>query len=283
MGGLRKYLPITYITALIGSLALIGFPGFSGFYSKDAIIVATHNSDLAMAGFAYFCVVVGVFFTAVYSFRMFFMVFHGKERMDEHTRSHLKETPAVVTGPLILLAIPSVIIGAIAIKAMLFGDGSSGGVVLDGAIHVAKHHIPAEGMFGEWHGVFSFTLHGMLQLPFLLAVAGVGTAYYFTLHRPDMADLLKRKLKVVVTVLENNYYFDKFNQFVFAGGCRKIGRLFWRVGDTRIIDGLVINGSAKTIGWFSGVVRHLQTGYLYHYAIAIILGLLGMLTWLVTR
>ncbi len=276
MGGLRKYLPITYITALIGSLALIGFPGFAGFYSKDAIIEATKHSQLAASGFAYFAVVVGVFFTAIYSFRMFFMVFHGKERMDEHTRSHLHETPAVVTGPLILLAIPSVIIGIVAINAMLFGS-------FDGAIYVDPKHIHGHGLYGEWQGVFSFTLHGMMQLPFLLALAGVGTAYYFTLYRPDMGDLLKQKLKFVVTVLENNYYFDKFNQFFFAGGCRKIGRLFWRVGDARIIDGLVINGSAKTVGWFSGVIRHLQTGYLYHYAIAIILGLLGMLTWLVTR
>jgi NADH-quinone oxidoreductase subunit L len=277
MGGLKKYMPITYWTSLAGSLALIGFPGFSGFFSKDAIIEAVHHSTIAGSGFAYFAIVAGVFITALYSFRLFFMVFHGKERMDEHTREHLHETPAVVTVPLVLLAIPSVIIGMFTIGPMLFGD------YFGEAIHVSEQHNVLEEVSKEYHGPLGFILHGITQLPFLLAISGLATAWYFTLKRPDLGDRIKQKFGIIVTILENKYGFDRFNEIFFGGGGRGLGRLFWRLGDVKLIDGLFVNGSAKTIGWFSGVVRHIQTGYLYHYAFAMIIGLLLLLSWVVFR
>jgi len=273
MGNLRKYMPITYITALIGSLALIGFPGFSGFYSKDAIIEATHLSTIPGHSFAYFAVLAGVFITALYSFRMFFMVFHGKERMDDHTREHLKETPWVVTGPLILLAIPSVIIGAIAIEPMLFGS------YFKEVIVVAEEHATLSKV--HYESVVGFTLHGMTQLPFFLALAGVACAWFFTLRRPDLATAAQTRLKVFHTLFINKYYFDSFNQKVFAGGSRRLGNFLWRVGDVKIIDGFFVNGSAKVVVWVSSIVRYFQTGYLFHYAMVMILGLVGMLSWLV--
>lgn len=273
MGNLRKYMPITYYTALIGSLALIGFPGLAGFYSKDAIIEATHLSTIPGAGFAYFAVLAGVFITALYSFRMFFMVFHGKERMDETTRSHLHESPWVVTVPLILLAIPSVIIGAIAIEPMLFGQ------YFNDAIKVDPSHATLSQL--SFTSVFAFTLHGMAQAPFFLAMAGVVSAWYLTLKRPELATSLQKRLSALHTLLVNKYYFDKFNQVIFAGGSRLLGKIFWRVGDVKLIDGFFVNGSAKAVAWFSSIIRHMQTGYLYHYAIAIILGLVAMLSWII--
>ncbi len=274
MGNIRKYMPITYFTALIGSLALIGFPGFSGFYSKDAIIEATHLSTIPGASFAYFAVMAGVFITALYSFRMFFMVFHGKERMDDHTRDHLKESSWVVTAPLILLAIPSVIIGAIAIEPMLFGSYFNDSIKVTDAAHATLSKIHFESVIG-------FTIHGMMQPPFFLAMAGIASAWFFTLKRPDLAAAAQSKLKIIHTLLINKYYFDAFNQKVFAGGSRRLGAFLWRYGDAKLIDGFFVNGSAKSVGWFSSVVRRLQTGYLYHYAIAIILGLVGMLSWII--
>ena len=279
MGNLKKYMPITYITSLVGSLALIGFPFFSGFYSKDVIIEATHHlaqhNGTLVAKLAYYSVLGGVFITALYSFRMFFMVFHGKERMDEHTRSHLRETPWVVTGPLILLAIPSVFIGAMVIHPMLFGG------FFGGAIKAPAGYDVLADIGKSYHGVFGFTLHGMLQPPFFLALAGIATAWYFILKRPDLGAAVRTRFRALAGLLEQKYYFDHLYQYVFAAGGRLIGRFFWRVGDVRLIDGAMVNGSARVVAWFSGLVRRFQSGYLFHYAIAIILGLLGMLTWLV--
>ena len=275
MGGLRKYMPITYLTALIGSLALIGFPGFSGFFSKDAIIEAVEHSTIAGSGFAYFAVLSGVFITALYSFRMFFLVFHGEERMDEHTRDHLHETSAVITLPLILLAIPSVAIGWYTIGPMLFGD------YFGASIFVLPEHDVLAAVGEGWHGSFAMVLHGIQQPPFILATLGVFTAWFLYLKRPDLAEAIKQKSGLLHRILVEKYGFDRFNEIVFAGGARGLGNFFWRNGDVRLIDGLIVNGSAKTVGWISGIIRHVQSGYLYHYAFAMILGLLGLLSWVI--
>jgi NADH-quinone oxidoreductase subunit L len=276
MGGLKKYMPITYWTVLIGSLALIGFPGFAGFFSKDAIIEAVHHAydaERAGAGFAYYAVLLGVFITALYTFRMFFLTFHGKERMDEHTREHLHETPWVVTGPLILLAIPSIFIGMFTIVPLLFGH------YFDGAIFVGEGHNAFAGH--DAHSSFawmvaSFFGHAFTQLPVYLALFGLGAAYYFYMMRPDLPAVIAKNLQVPYRILVDKYGFDRFNDWFFAGGSRRIGGGFWQMGDVKTIDGL-INGTANTIGWFSGVVRNVQTGLLYHYAFAMIIGLAVLL------
>ena len=271
MGGLKKYMPITFWTSLIGSLALIGFPGFSGFFSKDAIIEAVHASQLPVSGFSYWLVLISVFVTALYSFRLLFLVFYGKERMDNHAREHLRESPWVVTVPLILLAIPSVLAGY-AVGPLLFGTFFEGSIVVS-----AEHDVLAK--LGEnYHGVWGFISHGILALPFWLAMAGVGTAWFIYMRRPDLADVVKQRLILIYRALDRKYGFDDFNDFVFAGGGRAIARMFWRIGDVMVIDGLIVNGIAKVVAWISGVIRHLQTGYLYHYAFAMIIGLLLLLS-----
>ncbi len=272
MGGLKKYMPITYWCMLIGSLALIGFPGLSGFFSKDAIIEAVHASQIPGAGFAYFAVVVGVFITAFYSFRMFFLVFHGKERMDEHTRSHLHESPRVVTWPLLALAVPSLFAGAVLIEPMLFA-----GMFGDAIVVKPEHDVLAQ--LGEHYtGIWGFIVHGVMAPPFLLAMAGLATAAFFYLKRPDIPAMIKDKFSLVYKVLENNYGFDAFNDSFFAGGSRKLGRLLSNVGDAKLIDGLLVNGTAKSVGWISSKIRFVQTGYLYHYAFAMIVGLLALIS-----
>ncbi|MEN8130633.1 MAG: NADH-quinone oxidoreductase subunit L [Pseudomonadota bacterium] len=271
MGGLRKYMPITFWTSLVGSLALIGFPGFSGFFSKDAIIEAVHASHLPAAGMSYWLLLISVFVTALYSFRMFFLVFFGKERMDEHTRHHLRESPWVVTFPLVMLAIPSVIAGLV-IGPVLFGDYFGGAIVVAGAHDVLAH-------LGEhYHGIIGFILHGIMAPPFWLAMAGLITAWLFYLYRPEWAESVKRHLAIIHGILERKYGFDDLYALVFAGGGRAVGRLLWRIGDVKLIDGLMVNGSAKTVAWISSRMRHLQTGYLYHYAFAMIIGLLLLLS-----
>jgi NADH-quinone oxidoreductase subunit L len=290
MGGLKKYMPITYWTALVGSLALIGFPGLAGFFSKDAIIEAVHHSQIAGSGFGYFAVLSGVFVTALYSFRMFFLVFHGRERFDTHVghghghdaehadghghhggRPH--ESPAVVTVPLILLAIPSVLAGYV-IGPVLFGD------YFDGVIKVLPQHDVLAQLGEGYHGLGGFVLHGLMAPAFWLAMGGLATAWYVYMKNPGLADMARRRAGLLYRVLVNKYYADDFNQAVFAGGARGIGQLLWRIGDEVVIDGLLVNGSARVVGWCSGVVRRVQTGYLYTYAFAMILGLLAMLSWL---
>ncbi|HDN27738.1 MAG TPA: NADH-quinone oxidoreductase subunit L [Thioploca sp.] len=276
MGGLRKYMPITYWTALIGSLALIGFPGFAGFFSKDAIIEAVHHAHEIRGGwettFAYYAVLLGVFITALYTFRMFFLTFHGKERMDEHTREHLHETPWVITLPLVLLAIPSVLIGLFAITPLLFGN------YFEGAIFVTEAHNPFDPE--HYHGVLSFIGHGLIQWPFWLAAGGVGTAWFLYLKRPELPGIIAERLKLPYKILVDKYGFDRFNDWFFAGGARRIGAGFWQIGEVRLIDGF-INGTAKTVNWFSGIARQVQTGLLYHYAFAMIIGLAVLLGWFV--
>ncbi|MDH3872081.1 MAG: NADH-quinone oxidoreductase subunit L [Gammaproteobacteria bacterium] len=274
MGGLRKYMPITWITSLIGSLALIGTPFFSGFYSKDTIIEAVHHSQTPGAGIAYWAVLVGVFITALYSFRMYFLVFHGKPRMDEHTRKHLHETPWVVTLPLILLAIPSVLAGYL-IDPVVFGDW------FNGVLHVDPRHDVLSGIGEHYHGPLSFVLHALAGPAVYLAAAGVATAWYIYMKNPAIADNVAQRFRGLYTLLVNKYYADDFNEAVFAGGARGVGQLLWRIGDVLIIDGLIVNGSARVVGWVASVVRQVQSGYLYHYAFSMIIGLLLMLFWFV--
>jgi NADH-quinone oxidoreductase subunit L len=271
MGGLRKYMPITYWTSLIGTLALIGFPGFSGFFSKDAIIEAVHTSTIAGSDFAYFAVLVGVFITALYSFRLLFMVFHGRDRFDGHGGHKPHESPWVVTVPLILLAIPSVVAGYL-IGDVVFGD------FFGNAIFVTGPHDVLGELGSHYHGVAAFMLHGLQALPFWLAMAGLATAWYLYIYRPDIPGVLKARLHGLHSLLENKYGFDDFNDKVFAAGSRGLGALLWRVGDRFLIDGAVVNGSAKTVGWLARLVRHVQSGYLYHYAFAMIVGVWLLLT-----
>jgi NADH-quinone oxidoreductase subunit L len=284
MGGLRKKMPVTWFTALIGSLALIGFPGFSGFFSKDAIIEAVGHSELFGSGYATLLLTLGVFVTALYSFRMYFLVFHGKGRMDDHTRHHLHETPWVVTLPLILLAIPSVVIGWFAVEPLLVSNWMSSGdwkpiVVLPD--HDTLHHL-AE----HWHGQWAFILHGMTAWPFFLAMGGLGAAAFVWWHmqakNPQIDEELQAMGGPVTRALQNKYGFDDFNQRVFGEGGQSIGKLLWTKGDQVAIDGFMVNGSAHSVGRLAAVARQIQTGYLYHYAIAMIVGLVGLLTVFVT-
>lgn len=275
MGGLKRYMPITYVTMLIGSLALVGFPFFSGFYSKDAILEAVHISSLPGANVAYWILLSSVFVTALYSFRMFFLVFHTKERMDEHTRSHLHESPSVVTVPLILLAFFSVIAGIFI--GPLFNDFFADSIfILDG-------HDVIANLAAEYHGYFAMGLHGLIAPPFWFALAGIGTAWLFYEKNPHWAENTRKALLPLYRVLVNKYGFDAFNEKVIAPALRKLGGLCWKVGDETLIDGVIVNGSAHSVGNFSKVMRQLQTGYIYHYAFAMIGGLIILLSWLILR
>ena len=288
MGGLRKYMPLTWLTALIGSLALIGTPLFAGFYSKDSIIEAVHASQLPGAGFALFAVTAGVFVTAFYSFRMYFLVFHGEERFrhkphpgehehaDEHGHVHVHvphESPWVVTAPLLLLAAPSVVIGFMAIQPMLFGDFFKDAIVVDAAKHGAMKALAA-----NFHGAAVMAWHGLSTLPFWLALGGVVTAWWFYLKQPSIPAAIDAHLKPVRTLLENKYYMDWFNENVLAPAARGLGRGLWKGGDEAIIDG-TINGSARGIGGLASLLRQLQTGHLYWYALVMLLGIFGFMTW----
>ncbi|HRX90616.1 MAG TPA: NADH-quinone oxidoreductase subunit L, partial [Steroidobacteraceae bacterium] len=298
MGGLAKYMPVTAFTCWIGALALIGTPLFSGFYSKDVIIEAVHESDRWGAHFAYWCVLIGVFVTALYTFRMIFMTFHGKPRFDtaathahDHEAGHAHdpghdhghhggaphESPWVVTAPLVVLAVFSVIIGGLTIAPLLFGGGFQESIFVLGANDVVAR------VGEEFHGAVAFALHGMTQPPFWLAVAGVVTAWLFFLAKPAMANALHERLAWLRRLLENKYYFDWFNEHVLAAGSRGLGRLFWRGGDQAIIDNGLINGSAALVGWLAGVTRRVQSGFLYSYAFWMIVGLAAILGWFLFR
>ena len=274
MGGLRKQMPITYVTALLGSLALIGFPGFSGFFSKDAIIEAVHASQIPGAGFAYWMVLLGVFVTALYSFRLIFMVFHGEGRMDQHTAEHLHESPAVVTVPLILLAIPSVLLGWLTIEPMLFGE------TLKAAIHVE----PARNVLGHlqahWHGPWQFVLHAFGGPAIYLALAGVAVAWYCYLVNPAITERLSRPLSIPRRILERKYWMDELYLNLMAPLGLALGGLLYRTGDQRVIDGTVVNGTARGVARLAVSAKRLQSGYLYHYAFAMIVGLAVSLGWL---
>jgi NADH-quinone oxidoreductase subunit L len=285
MGAVRKYMPITWITSLLGSLALIGTPFFSGFYSKDSIIEAVHESNLAAAGFANFAVLAGVFVTAFYSFRMYFLVFHGKERYDQnpdahhgdHHESHSPhESPWVVTVPLILLAIPSVVIGFMTIQPMLFGEFFKDAIFID-----AEKHAGMKILTEAFHGPVAMALHAVSTAPFWLALAGVVVAWYMYLINPAVPAAMGRALRPLVVLLENKYYMDWINENILARGARALGSGLWKVGDRTLIDGLVVNGSWKLVGMVSNWTRKLQTGYLYHYALVMILGIFLLMTYFV--
>ncbi|EDN70796.1 NADH-plastoquinone oxidoreductase, chain 5 [Beggiatoa sp. PS] len=257
-------------------MALIGFPGFSGFFSKDAIIEAAHHAYEAErfgAGFAYYAVLLGVFITALYTFRMFFMTFHGKERMDEHTREHLHEPPRVVTWPLIALAVPSIFIGMIAINPLLFGSYFKEAIFVE-SIHNPFAEYISHGFFSD---LFHFIGHAFTQAPVYLAFAGVGAAWFFYMKRPDLPAIIAERFSLLYKILVDKYGLDRFNDWFFARGSRRIGCGLWEMGDVKLIDGLIVNGSAKSVAWFSGHLRHIQTGYLYHYAFAMIIGLAVLL------
>jgi NADH-quinone oxidoreductase subunit L len=278
MGGLKKYLPITYWTFLAGALALIAMPGTSGFFSKDSIIDAVGQSHRVGSGYAYFCVVSSVFVTALYTFRMFFMTFHGKERMDHHTQEHLHESPWVVTVPLILLAVPSVIIGGFTVESMVFGD------FFKDSIHVLPANDVLSIVGEEFHrSRIEFLMSAPLSVTFWFAAAGVFTAWLFFLKKPELADAAERRGKLLYTILIDKYGFDWFNEHVIMAGARLLGGGLWRVGDQLVIDDGLVNGSARTVGWLGSVMRYAQSGYLYHYAFAMILGLAALLLWLIWR
>jgi len=277
MGNLRKYMPWTYGTMLIGTLALIGMPFFSGFYSKEAIIEAVGYSKLAASGYAYICVLIGVFFTALYSFRLFFMVFHTEERMDDKTKSHLKESPAVVWVPLVALAIPSFFIGFLLAPSIMSGE------YFDGAIKVLDNHNTIAPLVEHNQHPFALALHGFITWPFALAMTGVLTAWIFVVWKPELTDRLKKLLGPINHILENNYYFDKIYINYFSAGGVGLGTKFWKWIDVAIIDGLMVNGTAKVVAGISARMRKMQTGYLYHYVFVMVFGLLGFLGWLYYR
>jgi NADH-quinone oxidoreductase subunit L len=292
MGGLRKYMPITWITSLIGSLALIGTPFFSGFYSKDSIIEAAEFSHIPGSGFAYFAVLAGVFVTAFYSFRLYFLVFHGKERWmeakhdhghDDHSGDHHHglgphdkphESPWVVTLPLIALAIPSVMIGYVAIQPMLYGEVFRGPIYINLTAHPVMYELAH-----HFHGAAEMALHAVTSLPFLLAASGVAVSWFFYMKRPDIPAAIQQRFSLINRILENKYGFDSFNEKFFAGGARLLGHKLWQTGDVAIIDGFFVNGTARLIGRISLVIRQLQSGLIYHYAFAMIIGVFVLLTF----
>ena len=304
MGGLKRYMPITYWTMLVGALASAGIPGLSGFFSKDAIIEAAKLSHVPGAGFAYFCVLSCVFVTAFYTFRLLFMTFHGAERFDaqgahghdaqvhdahegaqaddahdgvhEHDAHAPHESPWVVTLPLIALAIPSIGAGWV-VGTVLFGD------YFGAAIQITPEHDALARMAEEFHGVVAATLHGFVSLPFWIAAAGIASAWYLYLVRTDLPAEIAGRFRLIYTVLERKYGFDEFNDWFFAGGARALGRGLWKFGDVVLIDGFFVNGSARVVGWFASVVRHFQSGFIYHYAFSMIIGVLVLLTWLYVR
>ena len=277
MGGLKKYMPITYWTFLIGTLALIGFPGTSGFFSKDLLIDAVHDSHRAGAGYAYACVLLGVFVTSLYSFRALIMTFHGQERMDEATRHHLQESPWVVTGPLILLAIPSIIIGWLTVQPVLFGG------YFGSAIRVLPANDVLHEIGEKFGGAGAFLAGAFAGPPIYLVAAGFITAWLFFYKNPAWADEAERRFKWLHSILINKYGFDWFNEHIIAPLARGLGGAFWKGGDELLIDGAFVNGSARIIGWLGSVARYAQSGYLYHYAFAMILGLATLLLWLIWR
>ena len=289
MGGVRKYMPITWITSLLGSLALIGTPFFSGFYSKDSIIEAVAESALPAAGFAHFAVLAGVFVTAFYSFRMYFLVFHGAERYDQNPDAHHDghhgddhhdhtphESPWVVTVPLLLLAIPSVVIGYFTIDAMLFGDFFKDAIFVNEDAHEAMHELGH-----AYHGAIAMALHAFSSAPFWLALAGVVSSFYMYMINPAVPAAIKRACMPIYNLFENKYYMDWINENILARGARALGTGLWKGADQSVIDGGIVNGSWKLVGAVSAVTRQIQTGYLYHYALAMIVGVFLLMTWFV--
>jgi NADH-quinone oxidoreductase subunit L len=258
-------MPLTYWTLLIGAISSAGIPGFAGFFSKDAIIEAVRHSSTPGHVFAWLCVLSCVFVTAAYTFRMVFMAFHGEGRFDPGHPPH--ESPAVVTVPLVLLAIPSVVAGYF-VGPVVYGE------FFGNAVPPTR---------GEYHGIGAFMLHGLVSVPFWLAVAGIATAYVLYLKRTDLPKKVARALGPLYALVERKYGFDELYSGLFAGGARLVGRGFWRGGDQTLIDGLMVNGSARVVGWFSGVVRLAQSGLVNQYAVAMLIGVLILTFWFMRR
>ncbi len=274
MGGLKRYMPVTFATMFIAALASAGVPGFSGFFSKDAIIEAVHFSDIPGAGFAYFCVLSTVFVTALYTFRLIFMTFYGESRMDAHTRDHLHESPWVVTLPLIILAIPTVIAGWV-IGPILFGD------FLTGSIQVHDQHDVVARMGEAYVGIFGMMLHALSTLPFWFSVAGIFTAWFLYRVKTDLPEKIRLLSGPIYTLLDRKYFIDELYSWLFARGSRGLSTILWKYGDIKIIDGFFVNGTARMIAWFATIVRRFQTGYIYHYAFSMIMGVFMLMSlWL---
>lgn len=274
MGGLRRYMPITFATMFIAALASAGVPGFSGFFSKDAIIEAVHFSQLPGSGFAYFCVLATVFITALYTFRLMFMTFYGEPRMDKHTREHLHESPWVVTVPLVVLAVPTVASGWL-IGTLLFGD------YFAGVIEIQEQHDVVALMKEHYTGIVGMMIHSLMTLPFWLAMAGIFTAWFLYQYKVELPGKIRKIAGPVYTLLDRKYYIDEFYSWLFAGGLRSLSNVLWKYGDIKVIDGLMVNGSAKAVAWFSTVVRRFQSGYIYHYAFSMIVGVFVLMSlWL---
>jgi NADH-quinone oxidoreductase subunit L len=273
MGGLRRRMPVTYWTALIGALALIGTPFFSGFYSKDALIDVVHASHRFGAGYAYWCVLLGVFVTALYTFRMMFMTFHGPERLDHHAQEHFHDVGWDMKGPLVALAVPSLLIGYFTVQPILFGG------YFGDAIRVLENHDVVAELKAEWTGALAFALRSVLSAPAWLAGLGVLTAWVFVLRQPQWGDVLRERLAWLNRLLINKYYFDWFNENVLARLTRGLGIAMWRGGDQAVIDGVMVNGTAGMVGRLAGLTRQLQSGFLYSYAFWMIISLAVLLGW----
>jgi len=279
MGGLKSIMPLTYITMVIGSLALAGMPPFAGFFSKDSIIEAVHASQIAGSSYAYWAVLLGVFVTAFYSFRLIFMTFHGNNRADEHTRKGLRESPGVVVWPLILLAIPSIIAGAIFFEPMLFGE------FFKGSIYIAEGHNALEEMTSAHHGAQGISLilgsiaHGIKTPPFWLALSGIVFAWWCYIKQPELPGKIAARFAPITRLLENKYWVDEFNQAVFANGAVTLGKKLWKYVDAGLIDGVIVNGSANLVASFAGKLRQIQSGYIYHYAFAMMIGLVLLIAY----
>jgi NADH-quinone oxidoreductase subunit L len=274
MGGLKRYMPITYWTMFIAALASAGVPGFSGFFSKDAIIEAVHFANIPGVSFAYFCVLVTVFITALYTFRLVFMTFHGQERMDTHTKEHLHESPWVVTLPLVVLAIPAIAAGWL-IGPIVFGD------YFKDAIYVLPQHDAIEKLGAEFTGIGSMMLHALSTAPFWLSMTGIFTAWFLYSVRTDIPGKIKDRCGPIYTLLDRKYYIDELYSWLFAGGTRGLGTMFWKYGDIKVIDGFFVNGAARVVALTATIVRRYQTGYIYHYAFTMIVGIFVILTlWL---
>ena len=274
MGGLKKYMPITYWTMFIAALASAGVPGFSGFFSKDAIIEAAKFTEIPGGGFAYFCVLTTVFVTALYTFRLMIMTFHGKERMDHHTREHLHESPWVVTVPLIVLAIPTVVSGWI-IGSLVFGD------YFGNSIYFLSEHETMMKLEAEFSGAFGMMLHALGTAPFWLSIGGIFVAWYLYAYKTEIPSKIKSLSGPIYNLLDRKYYIDELYSLIFATGTRSLGTVLWKIGDVKIIDGLIVNGSAKLVGWVASWVRFFQSGYIYHYAFTMIVGIFILMSlWL---
>lgn len=273
MGGLRRYMPVTFVTTWIGALALAGIPPFAGFFSKDAIIDAVSRSTLPGADYAFATVLAGVFLTAFYTFRMVFMVFYGEPRMDAHTRHHLHESPRVVTVPLVLLAIPSVLAGMALMRPLLFGRFFRGSIFVLPADNTLARMAP------HFHGIAAFIGASFVSLPLYLALSGMALAWYMYIYRPATPALLVKRLHGAYEILCHKYGFDELYIDGFAASARGLGRFLWKIGDIELIDGVMVNGTARVIGRLARLGRRLQSGYIYHYAFAVILGLFVLMTF----